>query len=128
MTDSTLSNCFSRHFRPILLALLVLVAAGCIERDAEHIPFNREDWINGDWRTRGKMVDHLIRDSLLIGKTSEEVEQLLGEQDEECESLSFPVDIGLRTGPLGIGGTWLFSLNVIVDTTSCRVIDVRCTD
>lgn len=115
--------------KTVFVLIAVFLFSGCNQKKQEQIPFSQNKWIEGDWRTRGKMVDHIIRDSLLIGKTADEAQHMLGgDSNEPCDGLSYPVDIGLRTGPFGLGGTWLFFLNVYVDSVTCRVTDVRCLD
>jgi hypothetical protein len=77
-------------------ALLLLLLLGC--GDPKHVPFDALQWANADLRTRGRMVDDLLRRELLLGKNRNEVIQLLGEPDsdsaEELICLSYQVDIG----------------------------------
>ncbi|MBK8482785.1 MAG: hypothetical protein IPL31_00115 [Saprospiraceae bacterium] len=108
---------------------LLLTVFGCgQENQNEKIKFNREEWLHGDWRTRGKMVDNIIEDSTLIGKSKMEVLSLLGEQGDTTDNFSYQVDIGLKTGPFGLGGVWLFDLNIHFDTLTNIVFEVRCND
>jgi hypothetical protein len=78
----------------VLVALCFLTGCG----KAPHIPFDSAQWADADLRTRGRMVDDLLRRELLLGKTRNEVIQLLGEPDfdstEELTYLSYQVDIG----------------------------------
>ena len=76
----------------------------------------------------GKMVGEIINDSLLIGKSKSEVITLLGDQGDTSGNFSYTVDIGLKTGPFGLGGVWLFDLNIHFDTLTRKVIEVKCND
>ncbi len=90
--------------------------------------FNQVEWAQGDMSVRGKMVDNIIEDSILIGKSKNEVIDLLGEQGDTTGNFSYGVDIGLKTGPFDLGGTWPFDLNIYFDSLSKKVIEVRCKD
>lgn len=77
-------------------ALIFLLLLGCDQ--PKHIPFDAAQWTTADLRTRGRMVNDLLRRELLIGKTRGEVVELLGNPDfdgsEELIYLSYQVDIG----------------------------------
>lgn len=111
-----------------LLLLFLFSALGCGTEPRERLAFDQQAWLAGDWTLRGRMVDDLIADSLLMGKTKSEVVALLGDQGDTICNFSYPVDIGLKVGPFGIGGTWLFFLNVHFDTLTGKVNDVQCLD
>ncbi len=107
--------------------LLVVFSCGQNNED-EKMKFNREEWLKGDRRTRGKMVHSIIEDSILIGKSKVEVLNLLGDQGDTAGNFSYQVDLGLKTGPLGLGGIWPFDLNIDFDTLKNKVFYVRCND
>jgi hypothetical protein len=112
-----------------LILLLFFIVIGCRQnKQTERLKFNRGEWLHGDIRTRGKMVDYIIEDSILIGKSKSEVLSLLGDQGETNGNFSYPVDIGKTTGPFGWGGIWPFDLNIHFDTLSNKAIEVRCND
>lgn len=92
--------------------------------------FNSEKWLNGDRRIRGTMVDEIINDSMLLGKTKNEILSLLGEPtaSDTSNPIVYTVDIGKKTGPLGSGGVWLFYLTLQFDTINNKVIDIWCRD
>jgi len=94
------------------------------------INFDKAKWSSGDRRIRGEMVDKMISDSILIGKSKSEVLQLLGSPtaSDTTSPLVYEVDLGLKNGPLGLGGTWLFFMSVQFDTTTNKVNDVWCRD
>jgi hypothetical protein len=94
------------------------------------INFDKAKWLSGDRRMRGEMVDKMISDSILIGKSKSDVLKLLGSPtaSDTTSSLVYEVDLGLKTGPSGLGGTWLFFLTVQFDTTTNKVNDVWCRD
>ena len=109
--------------------LILFIVIGCQQQKQEDkMKFNKEEWIRGDIRTRGRMVNDIIEDSILIGKSKKEIVNLLGEQGDTTANFSYQVDIGLRTGPFGLGGVWPFTLNIHFDTLNSKVIDVKCTD
>ena len=88
-------------------------------------------WRTGDRRVRGAMVEDLEHRQLLIGATKLEVLELLGPptaSDTAGHALAYTVDIGLRTGPWGLGGTWLFCTTVVFDTLSGTVTEVHTRD
>ncbi|MFA9214947.1 MAG: hypothetical protein ACEQSR_14080 [Candidatus Methylacidiphilales bacterium] len=97
----------------IFILAILFITLGCEEENLyEKIVFNREEWLNGNERIRGKMVDDIINDSILIGKSKIEVLNLLGDQTDTIGNLSYQVDIGLKYGIMGFGGAWLFNLNI----------------
>jgi hypothetical protein len=111
------------------IAPLIFIAMGCNHnKQIEKLEFNSNEWLNGDIRSRGKMVDNIIEDSILIGKSKSEVLALLGSQGDTTGNFSYPVDIGLTLGPFGLGGIWPFDLNIHFDTLTNKVIEVRCND
>ena len=113
----------------IFITPFLLIVLGCVqEKQNEKIKFNKEVWLQGDWRTRGKMVDNIIEDSILIGKSKKEVLNLLGDQGDTIGNFGYFVDIGLKSGPFGLGGIWLFNLNIHFDTLENKVLEVRCND
>jgi hypothetical protein len=74
------------------------------------------------------MVENMIEDSILIGKSKMEVLELLDDQGGTSGNFSYPVDLGLQTGPFGLGGVWMFDLNIQFDTLTHKVIAVSCND
>lgn len=96
----------------------------------EVINFDKAKWLSGDRKIRGAMVDKMISDSILIGKSKSDVLQLLGSPtaSDTTSPLVYEVDLGLKVGPLGLGGTWLFFMTVQFDTTTNKVNDVWCRD
>ena len=112
----------------IILALLFIVLGCGQEKQNEKVKFSRKEWLQGDRRMRGKMVDNIIEDSILIGKSKMEVLDLLGNPGDTTGNFSYQVDIGLKTGPLGLGGVWLFDLNIRFDTLENKVLEVSCRD
>lgn len=94
-------------------------------------PFDPVAWRQGDRRTRGAMAEDLEHGQLLIGSSKREVMELLGPptaSDTAGHALSYVVDLGLRTGPWGLGGTWLFYTTVVFDTLSGAATEVRTRD
>jgi hypothetical protein len=116
----------------VFVSIIFIVLSGCAGRNdgLEKLPFNKEEWLKGDRRVRGQMVDNLIADSLLIGKSKSDVVELLGDPtaSDTTGPIVYIVDPGLKTGPRGVGGTWLFYLTVQFDSLTNRVFEVHCGD
>ena len=73
----------------------------------------------------------LEQSGILMGRTKAQVIQLLGMPDASDTTgfdLEYAVDIGLQTGPLGLGGTWLFFTHARIDSVTARVVSVRTSD
>lgn len=105
-------------------------ALGKRDRLAER-PFDAEVWQQGDHRLRGSMTADLEHSGRLIGRTKREVLDLLGEptaSDTAGHALAYVVDLGLRTGPWGLGGAWLFQTTVLFDSLAGTVTAVRTND
>jgi outer membrane protein assembly factor BamE (lipoprotein component of BamABCDE complex) len=84
--------------RLLLAFTLLLLLLGCAETNRmDNVKFNQEEWSIGDYRTRGNMVENMIEDSILIGKSKMEVLELLGDQGGTSGNFSYPVDLGLQT-------------------------------
>jgi hypothetical protein len=116
----------------VLFAFLaIIVLQGCTGRnDDEHLDFSHEQWLQGDWRIRGKMVNSIIDDSILFGKSKPEVINLLGEPTagDTIGLIVYVVDIGKKVGPFGMGGTSPFYMTVQFDSVTNKVSDVWCRD
>ena len=113
-----------------LVALYLTGRIGKSDRITDR-SFDPVEWKRGDRRTRGAMVDDLENRSLLIGKDKPAVIALLGMPDASDTagfSLDYAVDVGLRTGPWGLGGTWLFYTSVRFDTLSATAVEVYTRD
>ncbi len=77
------------------------------------------------------MVRDLEARALLIGLTKSEVIDRLGmpeDRDTLGDHLGYAVDPGLRTGPFGVGGIWVFWMDVRVDSLSARIAEVGTAD
>lgn len=112
-----------------IFSFTILLILGCSEpKTNEKMKFNPVEWAQGDVRVRRKMVENIIEDSILIGKSKKEVIALLGDQGDTTGNFSYAVDIGLKTGPFGLGGMWPFDLNIHFDSLSNKVTEVRCND
>ena len=70
--------------------------------------FNREQWIAGDSRIRGQMVNDLVEKKLLEGKSREEVTALLGTADVSNDVLIYTVDTGTRF----LSDPWLYAFKI----------------
>jgi hypothetical protein len=130
----------NRNVRAAAATILVIAAAALLLWGTEDIgrrdglPDRRFDaaaWRDGDRRVRGAMTLDLERSAVLIGRTKGEVMGLIGPptaSDTDGHSLAYVVDLGLRTGPWGLGGTWLFLTNVQFDTLTGKATSVRTND
>lgn len=81
-----------------LILTLIMLSCGTNNQSGKNdLEFNSETWKSGDMRTKGKMTDNILNDSLLIGKTKTEVIKILGEPDQQTESrLHYTVDPGIK--------------------------------
>jgi hypothetical protein len=114
-------------------AFFVAYLSGAIGKHdgGEEIPFDPVVWRQGDRRLRGAMAADLEHSARLVGLKKVEVLDLLGPpsaSDTFGFSLSYTVDLGLRTGPWGMGGPWIFKTAVLLDSTSGLVNTVRTLD
>jgi outer membrane protein assembly factor BamE (lipoprotein component of BamABCDE complex) len=109
---------------------VIVTLSSCNDHSFSDVSFNSEKWKSGDRKVKGSMVDHLIADSIIVGKTKNEVFRLLGDPtaSDTTDQWVYEVDLNKKTGPMGLGGIWLFYLNIRFDTLSNRVLEVRCTD
>ena len=99
-----------RSYRLALLSVFLVVGfliSGCSNSET----FEPEVWKRGDHRQRGKMVKALVRSEILVGKTKEEVTDLLGPSDsqhEEGRDQVYIVDLGHKFG----SDPWTYQLHV----------------
>ncbi len=130
--------------RPVIHALSIIALVGCSIVGAlclsdrvgrrDRIPdrsFVADLWRNGDRRSRGAMVHDLEIHGRLLGMTKPAVLALLGPPDASDTTgyaFDYAVDLGLRTGPWGLGGTWLFFITVHFDTAEMRAVEVSTRD
>ncbi len=57
--------------------------------------FDSAAWLKADARERGRMSESLVKRRILIGKTAEETQQLLGRADTDYgQALSYKIDLG----------------------------------
>ena len=123
-----MKKCAFRYLPHVLVVALLVI--GCSDRNSDYspIPFDSLQWKNGDRYLRGRMTEELIDDSILIHKTSSEVERLLGKPDiTDSIGFTYLVNNG-NTGPFGLGGPWLFTFVVRLDSKNQQVTEVWCRD
>jgi hypothetical protein len=57
--------------------------------------FDSTSWLKAGVRERGRMTEDLVKRRVLIGKTAEETQQLLGRADTDYgRALSYKIDLG----------------------------------
>lgn len=116
------------RLQTILTLILTLTMLSCgtnIQSDKNDLEFDSKKWKSGDMRTKGKMTDNLVNDSLLIGKTKGEVLNMLGEPDQQTESrFHYIFDPGIEY----MSEPWTYWLSVDIDTTSGKVDEVWIAD
>jgi hypothetical protein len=67
----------------------------CKDIQSNDLEFNPAEWKKADFRVRGRMYDSLLEQRLLLGRTRNEVIELLGKPDEEKNDLvKYAVDLG----------------------------------
>lgn len=61
-------------------------------------PFDETAWKNGDARARGEMVNDLLDSPVLVNKSIEEVQKILGKGDIRDGVLYYPIELGVKIG------------------------------
>jgi hypothetical protein len=78
----------------IIVAGIFLLASSLEDLEVNKVPFEQAQWLRGDERVRGTMVDDLIDSGLLKGMDSREVLEYLGPPlNIDAESTTYEVDI-----------------------------------
>jgi hypothetical protein len=109
----------------ILILTITVLSCGTINKSDNDLDFDSKKWKSGDIRTKGKMTDNLLNDSLLIGKTKDEILEMLGEPDQRTASrLHYTVDPGIEY----MNESWTYWFSVEIDTTSGKVDEVWIAD
>ena len=110
----------------LMAITLSLTILSCINtHDKNGLQFDSEKWKSGDMRTKGKMTDHILKDSLLIGKSKADILKMLGEPDQQTASiLHYTVDPGIKY----MNEPWTYWLSVNIDTTNGKVKKVWLAD
>ena len=111
----------------IILSLAILVISCKNINDTKdnkqnvRMKFNSESWKKGDFKLRGKMSNDLVDSEILIGKTKDEVTELLGKFDGELSDMIFyKIDVGIIFG----SGKWLYMLMIYFDESNNLVSEV----
>ena len=111
----------------IILSLAILVISCKNINDTKdnkqnvRMKFNSESWKKGDFKLRGKMSNDLVDSEILIGKTKDEVIELLGKFDGELSDMIFyKIDVGIIFG----SGKWLYMLMIYFDESNNLVSEV----
>jgi hypothetical protein len=80
-----------RPCAPLLIAALLLSLSAC----GNNKRFDSAAWLKSDARERGRMAEDLVRQGILIGKSVEETQRLIGAPDKEYgQVLSYKIDLG----------------------------------
>ena len=60
---------------------------GCVKNEPlEPIPFSSDEWINGVWKERYRMLEDLENNYELIGMSREEIDEMLGAYLIRCNA------------------------------------------
>ena len=77
----------------ILLIVILLIAILSIfinsyqkKESQKPIPFSSDEWINGDFKERSRMLDDLENNYELIGMSREEIDEMLGAYLIRCDA------------------------------------------
>lgn len=71
--------------------LLVLLWSGC----GNNRTFNAAAWQKGSARERGRMAESLVKSGMLVGKSVDEAERLLGKPDFDYgKVIQYKIDLG----------------------------------
>ena len=108
--------------------ILTLILYSCgtgSQTEKNNEKFDGKKWKTGDFRTKGKMTDNILNDSLLIGKTKAEILEMLGDPDQYNERIfHYAVDSGVKY----MNEPWIYWLSVDFDTINDTVRDVWLAD
>lgn len=75
--------------------LLVIAWVFLLTACSNNRAFVSAAWLKGNMRARGRMSEDLVKRKILVGKTSDEVQRLLGEPEKDYGSvLSYRIDMG----------------------------------
>ena len=75
------------HLSLALLAIFSIIINGCEKNEPlEPIPFSSDEWINGEWKERSRMLDDLENNYELIGMSREEIDEMLGAYLIRCDA------------------------------------------
>ena len=66
----------------LLVATILIFSSSCTYIMGNNQKFDSEKWKNGNARDRGRMVYDLRDSKILIGKTEQEVNELLGKKTD----------------------------------------------
>ena len=76
------------HLSLALLVIFSIIINGCEKNEPlEPIPFSSDEWINGEWKERYRMLEDLENNYELIGMSRDEIEELLGEYSVRSEDV-----------------------------------------
>lgn len=84
----------------VVLVFLSLIIISCDNNEFTPVSFEHHAWKSGDHELRGKMAHDLLEKKILIGKTREEVIDMLGSPDEETSHfVAYFMNFGDYFGP-----------------------------
>ena len=92
MIIKTTPSALTKWIGSLVLGLaLVFTMYGC----GNNHSFSSSGWLKGDARARGRMSEDLVRSKILLGKTVEEAQQLLGTPEKTYPTaLQYQIDLG----------------------------------
>ena len=107
---------------PIIVSLFFIIfykysycSSNKDEEKQKEIPFDSQNWVEGDGRLRGAMSDGLIASEILMGKHISEIRHLLGKPDQEWSGhISYWIDIGHEF----ISSPWMYYRCIRYDSTT----------
>ena len=76
------------HLSLALLAIFSIIINGCEKNEPlEPIPFSSDEWINGEWKERYRMLEDLENNYELIGMSRDEIDEMLGVYSIRCAAV-----------------------------------------
>lgn len=79
----------------VCLILIILALGSFLSACGNNKNFDSAAWLKGDMRARGRMSEDLVERKILVGKTTDGVQRLLGEPERNYGSvLSYRIDLG----------------------------------
>jgi len=108
--------------RARILRWWVVIALCILSCDSGNLPFERNAWLEGDYRERGRMYLDLLERYPMKGRSISEVDSLLGPPNDSDSALS------IRTWYLDLGWTALFHMDMHINQATAVVDSIRIYD
>lgn len=83
------------------------------------LKFNKKKWEQGNYRDRGRMINSLLNDVGIIGKSKDAITLVLGKPDSETDNLKNESNIKSScTYIVDKGDAFIYDMNLYFDSTN----------